>query len=503
MRPLPVQELLAQGHASLRAGRPADAVRRLAAASVHAPDHPGVHHLLGIAHEHSGNAPAALAAYRRVLGLLPGQSDVALRAAGLLLRLGHRQPAADLLIACAAATTDPPARHLCRARALGMLDRHEAAAAELRALLALRPEHAEAWRLLGNALAAAGELAAAQHAFRQAVALAPDDAAAMLDLVRAGRVSEADRPLLRRLQATLLRTDTPPRRQVLAGFALGKAHDDLGEPEAAIRAFDHANAIRAREARFDPDALATDVDRIMAAFPRHAPAAHWDGGRAVIIVGMPRAGTTLVEQILSAHRTVADGGEMGFWGEHGRHFLAGTGGGVAALAAAHAQALTRVSASAGRVTDKNPFNFAWLGLIRQALPEAAIIHCRRDPRDTCLSAYMTLFTGGNEWAASRSGLAAFYRQYQRLMAHWRAILPPDRFLEVDYEAIVADPAAAARQLVSFCGLPWDEACLRPEANTRAVHTASLYQARQPIHRRSVGRWRLYEPWLGELASLAA
>jgi hypothetical protein len=153
------------------------------------------------------------------------------------------------------------------------------------------------------------------------------------------------------------------------------------------------------------------------------------------------------------------------------------------------------------VTDKNPFNFLHLGAIRLALPGSRAIHCRRDPIDTCLSIYFTRFATPLAFAYDRSDLVFYYRQYERLMAHWRALIPTDRLLEIDYEALIADREPLTRRMIAFCGLPWDDACLAPEGNSRLVRTASIWQARQPVYRTSVERWRRYEPWLGELRQL--
>jgi hypothetical protein len=135
-------------------------------------------------------------------------------------------------------------------------------------------------------------------------------------------------------------------------------------------------------------------------------------------------------------------------------------------------------------------------------PRATLVHCRRDPVDTCLSIYSTNFEVTFDFAGDQGDLVFYYRQYQRLMDHWREVLPTDRFVEVEYEALVSDPEPHARRLVAACGLEWDEACLAPHRNTRRIATASLFQARQPIYRTSVQRWRRYEPWLGELLELS-
>jgi hypothetical protein len=156
------------------------------------------------------------------------------------------------------------------------------------------------------------------------------------------------------------------------------------------------------------------------------------------------------------------------------------------------------------VTDKMPFNFLWAGLVHMLLPRARIVHCRRNPIDTCLSIYQTqqrrLWT--QDFASDRGDLVSYYRQYLRLMEHWRGVLPADRFVDVDYEEVTRDLEATARRLVAFCDLEWDAACLAPERNPDDVRTASRWQVRQPIYRTSVERWRNYEPWIGELRTLA-
>jgi len=150
-----------------------------------------------------------------------------------------------------------------------------------------------------------------------------------------------------------------------------------------------------------------------------------------------------------------------------------------------------------------PPNFMWIGLIHMIFPKARIIHCKRNPIDICLSIYSTYFTARMDFAADRGDLVYFYRQYERLMDHWRKVLPPDVYHETVYEDLVADREVRSRELIAFCGLDWDDACLVPEQNERQVRTASVWQARQPVYKAPVARWRRYEPWLGELRELVA
>ena len=231
-----------------------------------------------------------------------------------------------------------------------------------------------------------------------------------------------------------------------------------------------------------------------------------DDETPLLIVGMPRSGTTLVEQIVSSHPAIAAGGELPFWPRRP------SGPGIAEATSLTPQSahdlsreylalLRRIGPHASRVTDKAPFNFHRLGLIHLLLPKARIIHCRRHPVDTCLSMYFLHFSERIEFVSDKGDLAFAYRQYARLMEHWRAVLPPDRLIDVDYENLIADREAVTRRLIAFTGLDWHDACLEPERNERTVTTTSLWQARQPVYTTSVARWRRYEPWLGELRQL--
>ena len=155
-----------------------------------------------------------------------------------------------------------------------------------------------------------------------------------------------------------------------------------------------------------------------------------------------------------------------------------------------------------RVTDKMLNNFMLLGLIHRVFPNATFVHCRRHPIDNALSVFTTNFSRTVDFISNRSDIVFYFRQYQHLMAHWREVLPPDRLVEVDYETLVGDPEPQTRWLIAACDLLWNDACLSPHLNTRGIRTASLWQARQPIYRTSVERWRRYETWLGELKELA-
>src|ERR1700690_3020210 len=290
-------------------------------------------------------------------------------------------------------------------------------------------------------------------------------------------------------------------------LAIGKAADDLGDYALAMRHFDAADAVRRSATPFDSAAFSIEVDRLIARctpeLMAQAPALGNSDATPVLILGMPRSGTTLVEQIVSMHPEVGAGDELHFWNERGAAWHRSGAAGdekafIAKEAAAYLSVLGAISSTAARVTDKMPFNFRWAGLIHLTFPRATIIHCRRAAVDTALSIHQTHFHPGLAFPTGGDELVAYFHSYQRLPAHWRGVLPADRFIEVDYEELTREPEPVIRRIIAACGLDWDDACLRPESNPRAVRTPSKWQTRQKIYRTSVARWRRYEPWLGPL-----
>jgi tetratricopeptide (TPR) repeat protein len=497
--------------AYLEVGRLKSAVVGFRHAIALKPTYADAHFRLGQALEQLGQSGEAIAAYGRAVDIKPRMASAHQRLGDLFRLQGDPADAVRAYRRAAAAAPDTTLGRLSRARvhiAEGEPDQAEAC---LRRALVHDPADAALHWLLATVLGEAGRFDEAEASFRRTIALAPDRVEVYRDFLLTKKLRPSDRPLLTQLVDRVEKDAArgiSPRTEVL--FAIAKGHDDLGEYESAMRRFEEGNAIRRKTAVFNRDEQARWVDHLMAAFTaelsqRASDLGHPDA-RPVFIVGMPRSGTTLVEQIISNHRNIAGGGELSFWPSRGRALdradLAGNAvSGLAALARDFRAEMDRISPSAARITDKNPYNFDWVGLIRLAFPNARFIHCSRHPVDTALSIYTTLFGTRADYACNRGDLVFYYRQYQRLMRHWRDVLPAGAIFEAPYEAIVSDPDAWSRALIDFCGLDWDDACLRPEANPRVVRTASLWQARQPVYTASVERWRRYEPWLGELRDL--
>jgi tetratricopeptide (TPR) repeat protein len=533
--------LLARAAQSMRAGRPTEALQPLQQAAIMQPFNSAIQHDLGVVCLQTGLLPdavaafraalaanpsfaqaslglgialqtqgynvAAIAAYQQATTLLPSLAEARFRAGALFETLGQRAEAIACFRRAAASAPKTTLGRLSNARALLAEGRDGEAERVLRQLLALDPDNATATDMLGTVLADAGHFEEARLCYERAIAAAPGLAGSYYDLVRCRRMTGDDADLIARMRAALAAPDMPAEARLKIHLALGKAVDDLGDAAAAMQHFDAADAVRSRFGAFDPAVFEARIDRLIASFTSDLVARAGETGSAdpvaVLIVGLPRSGTTLVEQILSCHPDVHAGGELPFWTERGAlweqtgtepSFLAGT-------ASDYTRLLRTLAPKAGRVTDKMPLNVLWAGLIHLVLPRATIIHCRRSPIDTALSIHRTYFNQHVAFPTGGAALVAAVRAIERLTAHWRQVLPADRFIELDYEQLVGDPEPSIRRLVAACGLPWDSACLRPEHNLRIIKTPSKWQVRQPISRPTIEPWRRYEPWLGPLAAL--
>jgi tetratricopeptide (TPR) repeat protein len=472
------------------------------------PDFSEAHNNLGLALQAQGLLDEAVVSFRRAIALNPGFAFAHNNLGSALEEQGwldeavasHRQ-ALDLKPDYARGYNNLGVA----LRRQGQLD--EAIACYRRAI-DLAPGYKDVYNNLGFALGGISRFQDAFEAHLKALQLGADPGISYFGLSGCRKFTGADDPLIRDMQAACDASKTPDSGRAMLGFALGKIFDDLGEYGTAIRYFDQGNRLEDARHAFDRDNFTAGIDRLVAAFPgAEKLSVVSDSDLPVLIVGMPRSGTTLTEQILANHPDVAAGGELSFWYQKSHRIAEGMAGKPEHSAARAAIAdylllLGGLSRGARRVTDKLPYNFLSLGLVSSLFPKARIIHCHRNPLDTALSIYCSRFSRSNEFAYSRNNIVHYYRQYQRLMAHWRKVLPPGQILDMDYEQLVSNPEAGSRRLVAFCGLDWNDACLDFHTSNRPVATLSAWQARQPIYRTSIERWRHYEPWLGTLAELA-
>jgi len=534
-----------------RAGNPREAEKLARRVLGAIPDQPDALHLLATVARESGRADLAINLYRRLLRRHPA-IPIAHNSLGNMLQERGEWGSA---IACyeAALSHDPRyvtayfnlgrallhVRDVTRAetclrravdlapndaqarsslaRALAEQGRTEDAVAEALRSVELDPGSAVLHNDLGVIHATTGAFDAARGCYRTALAMEPGYAKAAVNLAKIKRFTTEDDPDAALVLAAADHAPDDPGSRRDLHLALGKVHDDRGDWDAAFMHYDEANRPFAEVARADAGAALGRMDQVRAFFD-----ADWFAGRAagagtdlvpvpVFIVGMPRSGTSLVEQILAAHPDVHGAGELSEIG----HMVAEIASRAAAsdpypgcmrlLDADAIRALGRRyvahlhshSPDAARVTDKLPGNYLHLGFIATVLPAAKVIHCRRDPLDTAISLYFNDFESGHDYSNDLGAIGRLIRGMRTLMTHWEAVLG-ERMLTVDYETLVADPEPEARRMVRHIGLEWDDACLRPHEVARPVHTASAWQVRQPVYRRSAGRAHRYERHLGPL-----
>ncbi|HEX3430658.1 MAG TPA: sulfotransferase [Rhizomicrobium sp.] len=499
----------ALGSALLQTGRLAEASAAFLQALKLRPDSAAAWRDIAASYDRQNAHEPAIEAYKNALQLAPQLSDVLLRLAQLYTMYSRMDDASDCFERAADIKPDTIQARLYRSDARLLRGDISGAEGWAREAVALDPESSPAHGTLAGLLYAQGRFDEAAMSFEQALRLNPKEGRCWLGLADCRTYTAADNSILDRMHAILQSGDLSGFDRMAMHFASGKICDNRGDYARAMEHFDAANALRARDLNFDRERFEAMVDQTIRRYTRDFIVASARSGtpdtRPLFVVGMYRSGTTLVEQILSGHPEIAAGGELTVWTPADIEVEPATGefhpDRSRAAVAKYLSVLQKIGPSAARVTDKLPFNCFRLGAIHALLPNARIVHCRRDPIDTCLSIYSNLLKSRVAFAARKADLAFCYRQYQRLMEHWRNVLPADVFLEIEYERLIADREAETRRLIAFTGLGWNDSCLRPDENKRAINTASAWQARQPMYTTSIERWRHYEPWLGELREL--
>lgn len=529
--------------------RPGKAVKAFQAAIEINPDYAEAHNAMGYVLAVRGEIPAAERCFRQAIGLDPRLADAYTNLGNVLRAQSRRDDAVVVYRKALAVQPDNLDALLNLTSLLSTLNRFDEAINYGRRILALRPDFAQAHYHLGNTLIGANRLEEAVECLRSAQRVKPDFIEATgleaQALQKLGRYEEAAECLLaaldrgvrsaaiivalaavakrleRREQAISLAEDllaegklSDDDKQQLH-FAAGKLHDELERYQEAFEHYRRANALY--RGRFSRAQLGQVVDASIALFQRHRmstlPKSRSRSDRPIFIIGMPRSGTSLVEQILASHPSVFGAGELNDINQYANGMQVRLGSALPypaclgemppdlpeTLAGQYLDRLRALDPSALRVVDKMPHNFLHLGLIALLFPGARIIHIRRDPMDTCLSIYFQRFNDLHAYAHDLSDLGYYYSAYERLMTHWRSVLELP-LLEIRYEDLVAEPHTWIPRLVEFCGLEWDEKCMRFHETRRVVNTPSTEQVREPLYSRSVGRWRHYAEQLEPLRS---
>lgn len=417
------------------------------------------------------------------------------------------------------------------------LGRFDDAKASFQKAVDINPRHAAAICHLAAANVDSGDIDLAIGQFEQALSLNPELAGAHFRYARAKkfRLGKQTDAYVAQLEQQIAIPDQPDRNRIYLHFAIGKVLEDIGRFDEAWEHYDlanrlkpgHSQSLSTRPVVNPQPPLKRFADKSIAFYSKQRIARRCRWGnpsrKPVFIVGMPRSGTTLTEQILSSHPEVAGGGELRdidqirfqLQRQYGR---VGEKHGDIAPSASYPQLLESISAGelgrfadgyldrldsigggASRVTDKMPTNFMHLGLIASMFPNATIIHCRRNPMDVFVSSFCQNLSAP---FCDLEQLVVYHRQYRRLMSHWESVLPM-RIHTVDYESLVSDPEPQTRALIEHCQLSWDESCLNFHTNRRAVHTPSKWQVRQKMYTTSVEKWRRFENHLGSIAAQVA
>ena len=459
----------------------------------------------GISLSALGRLDEAIQAYRRAIALKPDHPKAHNNLCNCLRRAGDLAAAEQAARRAVELTPDWFAPHFNLGRILLKRERLGEALVALRQAIRLEPGHADPHAILGVVLQEIGQLDAARASYRRAIELKPDHASAHALLAHID-TGPADPAVIERLERQVAAPECSPSDRQYLHFALAQRYH---QAETYDRAFEHliaGNHLKRAELDYS---LAKDVrqfQRLIDVFDREF-FSRWEGGGdpsslPIFVVGMPRSGSTLVEQILASHSAVHGAGEIGTLHNVARavqkNLLSKRAGeaetvqrsAIDEIAEKYLADLRRRAPHARRVVDKMLTNFLYIGIIRIALPNARIIHTRRHPLDTCVSIFRNLFAGGLNFSYDLTELGTYYAWYARLMRHWHEVLP-GFVLDVQYEEMIEDQRRVTAGMLAHCGLEWEDACLRFHETQRPVRTASVAQVRQPIYRSSTGIWERY------------
>lgn len=516
LKPDHVGALYNRGGALLDLKRPEEALKSYDRALSVKPDYVEALINRGNAQRELGRREEALTSYDRALALRPDFFGALINRANALEELGRHEEALESYDNALALNPNSPPALLNRGNVLKALNRLEEALHSYDRALALHPKYAEAYGNKALLLTELGRFDQASAAIAKTVELAPEKVASCFSRL-SPRKSGREDPYVRAMEARARQMPSLSQdEQIDLHFALGKAYAEMDAHELSFQHLLAGNALKRKQTNYDEASALGNLERMRTAFSRRVLRAKEGAGDAsdvpVFVLGMPRSGTTLVEHILATHPKVFGAGETDDFDKsivtldaaNANRFdcLGGlshiSGEQLRQLGSRYVGRIRRHAPTADRVINKTPANFRLTALIHLALPNARIIHVRRDPADTCLSCFSKRFTGDLPYTYDLAELGRYYRAYETLMAHWRDVLPVGRMLEVRYEDLVGDLEGESRRIIAYCRLEWDPRCLDFHETERLVQTASAIQVRRPVYRSSVGRWRAFERHLSPL-----
>ena len=450
------------------------------------PDFAEAYYNMGNAYKAQGKIDAAISCYQRAVEVNPGDSSA-------YYNMGN---------------------------AFQDLNKLDDAKACYQKAIQIRPDGIEAYYHLGNVFTNQGRFEEALPWYRKALKLSPSCAEAFYSLAKGMKVTEHDTSEIFEMVNQLKEAELSEDGHIYMNFALGKIYDDLGKFEEAFQYYQTANEQERSKHDFHPEQLRDFTTRIIQTFDAdffdHSNSWGNHSEAPIFIVGMPRSGTSLVEQIISSHPQVFGAGELDFFfrlertlaserepATYPEYMLWFDREIASSVAASYLDLVGNLSSSNGNylhVTDKMPHNFLYLGLLYALFPKARFIHCRRHPLDNCVSIYFQKFAREHHYAYNLKELGLSYIEYRRLMTHWDEVLPT-KIYHVRYEDLVCDQEELSRQLIAFCGLEWDLRCLDFHKHDLPVFTSSNWQVRQPIYKSSMNRWKNYSRFLEPLMEL--
>jgi tetratricopeptide (TPR) repeat protein len=505
------KELLSQGNRCMENGAYAEALAFYQELVSLNPRHPAGLNNLGAALCKLGHYDEAVVRFRQAIRINPHDAD-AHGNLGNVLRWTGQIAEAEIWLRSALKLNPSclDARNNL-GLAFAFLGRLREAEAHFRKVLKVAPRNADALFGMGHIAKLQGHFDDAETSFRRALEVNPKMPSAWADLAGIRKQTKSDGAWLSAAEE-LAASGIAPLDEAEMRFAIGKYYDDVGDFRQAFRSYQRANELSKSIAeKYDPGKRTHFVDEMIRAYSRESAPQFENGAsdstKPIFVVGMPRSGTSLAEQIIASHPSVKGAGELTFWSDAGREHGAAVfqgqleGSTKRKLAESYLSVLGSLFKDAKRVVDKAPVNSDYLGLIHSVFPNARVIYMQRDPIDTCLSCYFQKFVLSLNFTMDLSDLAHYYREHYRLMAHWRSVLPPGTILDVPYEALVANQEAWSRKIIGFLGLDWDEACMDFQNTQRPVVTASSWQVRQKIYKHSVERWRNYEKSISPLLAL--
>ncbi len=496
-------------------GKSEQAIELINQAISHEPDFPDAHNNLGEVYRAMARYEEARACFEKAIDLNPGFSE-AYNNLGAVLKQGKRP---DLATQCFNKAIELKPDYADPYTNLGNIyddmGQHDEAISHHRKAIAINPRYVLAYRNLGKVLHNLGRLDEAMQAYRQALELSPDEAEIHRQMSRIKRFDAVDDDV-RAMEKTYARADLAEEKKMYMCFSLGKAYEDIGDFDKSFEFYRTGNTLKRKTFDFSIGTEADYIGRVQRTFTDELFGRFEGSGvqdtTPIFIVGMPRSGTTLVEQILASHPDVYGAGELSIaidlvhaltLSEDNRYpenLARMEAQSFTNMAGYYLENLRRYSTDAKRITDKMPGNFLQVGLIKLMLPKAKVVHCRRNPMDTCLSIYKNLFADGHFYSNDLEELGAYYNLYRTTMAHWENALPG--FVHhVSYENLVQDMEPNVRDLLDYCDLDWHPDCLEFHKTERNVNTASAVQVRQPLYSGSIDSWKKFEHQLTPLLDI--